>query len=247
MALLNHSSLAGNRRGSCANGCLLVLLLSMAAQAGATPPPASPIPATASAAQREYQIKAVFLLNFARFVDWPAETFTSETAPFEIGVLGSDPFGAYLDEAVRGETVNRRAVVVRRFRSVADIRSCHVLFICRSEAAHLESIVTSLEGRGILTVGDAENFADHGGMIGFVKHNDKVRLQINLDAAKGSNLTISAKLLRPSEIVGNWKKRQLQLNDPSRHPWGSEAGRQVADPTLRYVRRDVPTIVSRHS
>ncbi len=188
-----------------------------------------------TSAQREYQIKAVFLLNFARFVDWPATAFATDTAPLELGVLGDDPFGSYLDDAVRGETINRRPIIVRRFRRAADMAHCHVLFICRSEAARLEQILTSLDGRGILTVSDANGFADKGGMIGFVKHDEKVRLQINLDAAKDSNLTISAKLLRPSEIVGNWKRRQLRLQDRSNRPWGSEAGSLGADPASRYA------------
>jgi hypothetical protein len=153
----------------------------------------------------EYQLKAVFLFNFAQFVDWPPQAFPDAQSPLVIGVLGEDPFGAYLDETVRGEKVNSRPLVVQRYRRAEEIKTCHVLFVSRSEADRLGEILASLKGRTILTVGDTEGFAGHGGMIRFLTEKNKIRLRINLEAAKAANLTISSKLLRPAEIVGPGK------------------------------------------
>ena len=153
------------------------------------------------ASSREYQVKAVFLFNFAQFVEWPTNAFPEVQTPFVIGVLGEDPFGAYLDETVRGEKVNNRSLVVERYRRAEEIKTCHVLFISRSEVNRLAEILANLKGRNILTVGDAESFAQRGGMIRFVTEKNKLRLKVNLEAAKAANLTISSKLLRSAEIV----------------------------------------------
>jgi hypothetical protein len=150
---------------------------------------------------REYQIKAVFLFNFAQFVDWPAGAFPQPESPLVIGILGEDPFGAYLDQAVRGETVNHRTLVIQRYRRVEDVAKCQILFISRSEAGHLEQILSALRGQSILTVSDADGFSREGGMIRFATENNKIRLKINLEAARAAGLKISSKLLRPAEIV----------------------------------------------
>lgn len=167
--------------------------------AGATLLPANP------ASPSEYQIKSVFLFNFAQFVEWPSSSFTEPREPLVIGILGEDPFGSYLDETVQGETTHDRPLVVRRFRLVEDIKNCHILFISQSEEARVEKILASLKGRRILTVGDCDAFAQRGGMIRLVTENNKIRLQINLDSVKAEDITISSKLLRPAEIVGNGK------------------------------------------
>jgi hypothetical protein len=148
----------------------------------------------------EYQVKAVFLFNFAQFVHWPPEAFPEAQAPLVIGVLGDDPFGPYLDETVRGEKVNTHPLVVRRYRRVEEIKSCHVLFISQSEANRLEQIIASLKGRNILTVSDANDFGRRGGMVGLVTEKTKIRMRIKLEAVKAANLTISSKMLRVAEI-----------------------------------------------
>jgi hypothetical protein len=153
----------------------------------------------------EYQVKAVFLLNFAHFVDWPSEAFADATAPLVIGVLGNDPFTDALDETVRDEKVNNHPLAVRRYRRASEIRDCHVLFISGSESERFAEIFAQLRGRSILTVGDVESFGLAGGMIRFVTENNKTRLRINVDAAKAARLTLSSKLLRPAEIVGPGK------------------------------------------
>jgi hypothetical protein len=147
----------------------------------------------------EYQVKAVFLFNFAQFVDWPPKAFPEAQTPLVIGVLGEDPFGTYLDETVRGEKVKDRPLVVQRYRRVGEIKTCHVLFISRSETDRLEQILASVKGRNILTVGDAEDFALRGGMIQLVTEKNKIRMRINLEAVKAAGLTISSKLLRVAE------------------------------------------------
>jgi hypothetical protein len=171
---------------------LLVTLISLAV---------SGLAYSASEISTEYQVKAVFLFNFAHFVEWPPQSFEDSDAPFVIGVLGTDPFGAALEGAVRGETQNGRPFVIERYRSVKEIRRCQILFISRSETAHIEEIGAALAGRSILTVSDAEDSAQRGVMIRFVAENNRIRLRINADAAKAAGLSISSKLLRPAELV----------------------------------------------
>jgi hypothetical protein len=157
--------------------------------------------AVADFVAHEYQIKAVFLFNFAQFVEWPPEAFAGPGEPFVIGVLGDDPFGPYLDEAVRGERVNNRPISVLRFARVEDIKTCHILYISRSESGRLQEILSAIKGRSILTVSDVEAAGPLRGMIRFVTENNKVRLRIDNEAAKSAGLKISSKLLRPSQVV----------------------------------------------
>lgn len=160
------------------------------------------IPAAAQpTALRDYQIKAVFLFNFAQFVEWPAAAFQAEDSPFVIGVLGDDPFGTDLKEATKGEKLGSRVIEIRRYHRVEEVDACHILFICRSENPRLDRVMTALGQRSILTVSDTEEFSRRGGMIRFVTENNKVRMKINLEAAKHANLILSSKLLRAADIV----------------------------------------------
>lgn len=156
---------------------------------------------TAPTAVSENQVKAVFLFNFSQFVSWPPEAFERPEAPLVIAVLGADQFGENLDAAVRGERVGDRPLEVRRYRSLADIKDCQILFINRSETARLPEIVAALRGRSILTVSDADDAAKQGVIIQFVTENNRIRLRINASAARADGLTISSKLLRPAQIV----------------------------------------------
>jgi hypothetical protein len=177
-------------------------LLAWAAVAAATPPAAVPAQAPArDAPVPEYQIKAVFLFNFAQFVTWPAGAFPDSGGPLVIGVLGEDPFGPYLDETVQGETAHGHRIEVRRFEQLDEITDCHILFVSRGELDRLDQILAALEGRSVLTVGDAESFTGRGGMIRFVTDRNRLRLRINLEAARAAELTLSSKLLRPAKIV----------------------------------------------
>lgn len=156
----------------------------------------------ASTPVSEYQVKAVFLFNFAHFVEWPTTALPQDSAPFVIGILGKDPFGTALDEVVRTEAINQHPLAVEHYRSVAEIHNCQILFITTSEIAHLDSILTALKDRSILTVADAPQSGQHGVMIELVRQDSRIRLRIDLQAAKAADLTISSKLLRPAEIVG---------------------------------------------
>jgi len=151
---------------------------------------------------REYQVKAVFLFNFSQFVEWPAQSF-QDTNALIIGILGDDPFGAYLDEAVRGEEVNGHPLVVNRYKHIDDVKACHILFINAAETHQLKQVFANLKSRSILTVSDGDNFTKQGGMIRFFTENNKTRIRINLNATRDANLTISSKLLRLADIVGS--------------------------------------------
>lgn len=157
--------------------------------------------AGAAAPVSEYQLKAVFLFNFAHFVEWPPAERPGDNAPFVIGVLGKDPFGSQLDEIVRGEIVGRHPLAIERYPDVARLRNCQILFIPSSELTHLDEILVALKGRSVLTV--TEGPAPRGVVIDLLKEDNRIRLRIDLDAARAGNLTISSKLLRPAEIVGS--------------------------------------------
>jgi uncharacterized protein DUF4154 len=149
----------------------------------------------------EYQVKAVFLFNFVQFVEWPPVAAPDSERPLLIGILGSDPFGPFLDETVRGERLGARPIQLRRYREIADIGECNVLFISRSENEHVPEILSVLKNRHVLTVSDGDAFTNQGGMIQFVMDKSRIRLRINLEAAQAANVTISSKLLRVAEIV----------------------------------------------
>src|SRR5262245_31433632 len=161
------------------------------------------VPKARSQAFKEYELKAAFLYNFAQFVDWPPEAFPGVDTPLVIGVLGVDPFGRTLDAVVNNEVVKNRRLVVQRYRQAEEIGVCHILFISASEAERFERILAILKGKPILTVGDAASFAFRGGVIRLLTDRNKIRLRINMQAAKAANLTISSKLLRAADTVGN--------------------------------------------
>jgi hypothetical protein len=156
-------------------------------------------------AQRKFderEVKATFLFNFAQFVDFPAASFADTRAPFVIGILGSDPFGDVLDAVVKGETIKGRPLSVVRFRRTEDVAVCHILFVSASEAPRYSQVLAALQGRPILTVGDADGFTEHGGVIRFVTDRNRIRLRINVSAARAAGVTVSSGLLRIADVVG---------------------------------------------
>lgn len=150
---------------------------------------------------KEYDVKAVFLFNFAQFVEWPDSAFANKHSPLVLGVLGDDPFGASLDEAVRGKSVDSRPMEVRRFRDVEEAKDCNILFVSASEMTRLRSVLEALKADDVLTVGETDEFARGGGMICFVNRDGRIRLLVNLKAVQAAKLTVSSKLLRVAEIV----------------------------------------------
>ena len=140
----------------------------------------------------EYQVKAAFLLNFTKFVEWPPSAFTDATAPLNICILRDDPFGPVLDQIVEGESVDQHKLAVRRVQDNA-VSACQVLFIGNSETDAAGILATLAPG--VLTVGDSEAFIRQGGIIGFVIENRRVRFDINQAAAAKESLKLSSKLL----------------------------------------------------
>ena len=152
-------------------------------------------------APSEYEVKAAFLFNFAKFVEWPAGTFSSANTPFRICVLGKDPFGSTLDRIVADKTLNERRIEVDRSTTLADTKNCQILFLASSEARRMAQIVQQLKAGGVLTVADTSGFAQMGGMINFVLDDDRVRFEINLRAAEAAHLKLSARLVTVAERV----------------------------------------------
>jgi len=156
---------------------------------------------TAKGVLSEYQIKAAYLYYFTTFVDWPSETYSRTGETVVVGVLGEDPFGAILDETLRGKSVNSRRLVVKRFANIKDARDSQVLFISNSERDRLPSILKALEGAAVLTVGDLDQFASRGGQIAFRTEDKKVRFDINVAAVQRAHLKVSAQLMKLGRIV----------------------------------------------
>ena len=154
----------------------------------------------------ENQVKAVFLFNFTQFVEWPSKAFSKPQLPFVIGILGKNPFGDYLNKTILNEKVGVHPLVVKYYSSLEEVKDCQILFINFDETAKLDEALTALKGKSILTVSDANNFLKQGGIIRFFTKNDKLHFQINPEAAKAVDLTISSKLLRLAEIVVPKKK-----------------------------------------
>ena len=143
----------------------------------------------------EYQVKAAFLFNFAKFVEWPPRAFASETAPLVIGILGDNPFHEDLAQTIRNKSIDSHPLELREVRSPTEFTNCHILFISTSEKERLPEILKALKGSSVLTVGETERFLETGGMVNFVLQGTKVRFQINNAAAAGAGLKISSKLM----------------------------------------------------
>jgi hypothetical protein len=143
----------------------------------------------------EYQIKAAFLFNFARFVQWPTNALAASTSPMIIGVLGENPFHNDLALTLRNKSVDDHPLVIKEFSSAAEATNCHILFISASEKPRLPNIINGLKGSSVLTVGEMDQFTESGGMINFVLQGSKIRFQINNNAASSAGLKISSKLL----------------------------------------------------
>lgn len=150
---------------------------------------------------KEYQLKAAFLYNFAKFVEWPAPPEQQEQDVFVIGIFGDDPFGNDIDTLLMNKTVKEKKIEIKRFNSIKNITPCHILFINPSEIDRLDEIMEHLKGRGVLTVSEASVFTTNGGMINFVMEDNKVRFEINKQATDKAGLTLSSQLLKLAKSV----------------------------------------------
>ena len=148
----------------------------------------------------EYQVKAAFLYTLTRFIEWPAGSFPRPSTAMTICVLGADPFGSFLDDAIRGKMIEEHPLLARR---LADRQTggCHILFIAASEQPRMRSLLASLSAPGLLTVGDTADFAAQGGIVGMRLEGDHIRLIVNLTASEQAKLKISSRVLSLASIV----------------------------------------------
>jgi len=166
----------------------------------------APLFLSAQVSTSEYQVKAAFLFNFTQFVEWPESSFSNSQIPAVIGILGKDPFGNYLQDMIAGEAINHHPLLIKHFSSVEEVANCHIVFINISDKKTLQAIIDKLKGKTILTVSDASRFSKLGGMIQLSTRDDKVTIEINLNAIKAENLVVSSKLLKLSQIVSTDNK-----------------------------------------
>jgi len=170
---------------------ILMLLLGVASHANAQD----------SSASSEYLIKAGFIYNFARLVEWPATAFAQPDSPIVIGIWGTDPFGPVIDQVLDGKRVNGRGFVVKRLKSLNDLKDCHILFVSSSEVARLNEAIHLTKSMPVLTIGEMPGFARHGGIINLTLEDSKVRFEVNVEAAKEAELNISSRLLALAKII----------------------------------------------
>lgn len=149
----------------------------------------------------EYQVKAAWMLNFARFVEWPAAAFRDTQAPIVVGILGRDPFGKDLEQAFARKVVKGRSFVIRRLTGEADLAGCHVLFIADAERKRTREVLEKVTKLPVLTVGESTEFLEHGGVINFLLKDKSIRFEINLKAAQAAGLKLDANLLKVAVAV----------------------------------------------
>jgi YfiR/HmsC-like len=172
----------------------LIVLLGAALQLRAQAP-------APGAAFDEYQVKAAFLYNFAKFVEWPLGTFANSSDPIVICIVGQNPFGSTLDDMVQGKKIGDRLFAVRRLPDTQLAAKCQILFIGAGEWKRTRALLDAVKGAAILTVGETDDFTALGGVVGFRLDGPRVRLQIAPEAGERSRLRISSKLLSLAEIA----------------------------------------------
>jgi hypothetical protein len=147
-----------------------------------------------------YQIKAAFLYNFTRFVEWPDNAFSSPDEPFVIGILGNERMGDYLEAIIKGEKIGNRPIKVQLYKSLGELGNCNILFLNSAEAARIRERLAELNRKGILTVSDEDSFLRWGGMVRFFTDQNKIKIEINVNSARSGHLQISSKLLGVAAI-----------------------------------------------
>jgi hypothetical protein len=165
--------------------------------------------AQAQSKPNEYQVKAAYLYNFGRFIEWPTSASAAKGDPFTICVLGQDPFGPALNTTLADEAINGQNVVARRIPSPQDALSCRILFISSSESERLKQILAILGDASVLTVSDLPQFTQRGGMVQLVLDGNKVRFEVNLTPVERAHLAMSSQLLKVAVNL----RRSDQLGD----------------------------------
>lgn len=161
----------------------------------------APCGAEGKAGLSEQELKAAALNQVVHFARWPSGAFLDSESPLTIGIFGADPFGALIDELVSGEVVSGHPVKIVRCFTPEAAAACHVVYVSDPEHRSVDRLLRALGERNVLTVGDDEEFVERGGTISLAVRNSRIRILVNLDAAKRSNVTLSSKLLRLAEIV----------------------------------------------
>jgi hypothetical protein len=156
----------------------------------------------------DYDVKAAYLYNFGRFVEWPAKVAVAQSGHFTVCVLGQDPFGPSLDTTLAGETIGGKSIVAKRISNPQESDDCQILFLSPTESGRAKKIVAELDKKAVLTVSDMPQFAQLGGMIQFVLEEKRVRFEVNLTATQRAGLTLSSELLKVATAV--------KKNPPSR-------------------------------
>jgi hypothetical protein len=161
------------------------------------------IPTTTFSQQyTEYELKAAYLYNFGKFVQWPEGAFKSPKDPFIIGIYGTNPFGEILQQIIQNKTLQNRPVIIINISTPEDAATCHILFICKTNKVQLNQILQALNNKPVLTVGDnIDEFCQTGGIINFTSQHSQKRFEINNKASARILLIISSKLLALSRIV----------------------------------------------
>jgi len=156
---------------------------------------AAPAQESVKESASEYDVKAAFLYNFTKFMEWPATAFHDDRGAMRLCVLGDDPFGSSLREIAEGEVAGR-PLTVWRVSSMRDPAGCQILFVSRSEKGRLTQILRSVRDAPVLTVGDTQGFLEQGGIVNFVREGSKVRFEISQESAERAGIKISSRLLR---------------------------------------------------
>lgn len=150
----------------------------------------------------EYELKAAYLFNFGKFIQWPTESFKKTNDPFIIGIYGNNPFGESLQQIIQNKTLQNRPVILININNVEEATTCHILFICKTDKLQLKQLLSDLHNKAVLTVGDnIEEFCQLGGIINFTSQHSQKRFEINNKASARVQLIISSKLLTLSRIV----------------------------------------------
>jgi hypothetical protein len=159
-----------------------------------------PRPAYAQSTQREYQIKAAFVYNFVKFVDWPAAVLPVTSDTISVCVLGDEAFVEGFD-TLKDKTVKGKKLAVRHLEQVKGADGCHVLFIGSSEEKRAPQVLQTLQSASVLTVGEMDRFPQLGGIINFVVEQNKLRFEINVNSAERARLKLSSQLLSLAKVV----------------------------------------------